>query len=157
MPESITTRSAGVEDIRAMWEIDRKCFKPSVAYTVDVFYYHLLISRDPAFVALDDGETVVGFVLTSKKARGVEQIVTIDILQEWRRMGIGARLMALAEQALARRGAISFELQVASDNKPAIEFYRKLGYRKQRLLKHYYGRDENAYLYVKKAIRETLW
>lgn len=151
LPESITTRSALVEDIQAMWEIDQRCFEPGVSYTIDVFYYHLLINRYPAFVALGDGKTVVGFVLTSKKERGVGQIVTIGILQVWRRMGIGARLMALAEQTLTRGGVISFELQVAADNKAAVEFYRKLGYRKQRLLKHYYSKCKNGYLYIKKT------
>lgn len=154
-PKPITTRSAVVEDIRAMWEIDQKCFEPGVSYTVDVFYYHLFVNCDPAFVALDGGEKVVGFVLTSKKARGRGQIVTIDVLQEWRRGGIGAELMALAERALALDGASSCEIQVAVDNKPAIEFYRKLDYRKRRLLKHYYGREKHAYLYVKNAIGET--
>lgn len=154
--ESITTRSAVVEDIRAMWEIDQKCFEPCVAYAIDVFYYHLLATGDPAFVALDNSETVVGFILTSKKARGRGQIVTIDVLQGWRRVGIGAKLMALAERALFLRGVTSLELQVAADNKAAIEFYSKLDYRRKRLLKHYYGSGKNAYLYVKNAIRETL-
>ncbi|GMT41727.1 MAG: ribosomal-protein-alanine N-acetyltransferase RimI [bacterium] len=148
--DSITIRRAEVDDIQAMWEIDRECFEPGVAYSIDIFYYYLLIDREPAFAALDGGK-LAGFVLTSKTEQTAGQIITIDILPKWRRAGIGSKLMAVSEEALVQRGATVINLQVAADNGAAIEFYKKLGYRKENFIKNYYGNGKDAYLFIKKT------
>ncbi len=144
----INIRPATLGDAQRMWDIDQTCFEPGVAYPMDIFYYHLLITRDPSFVAVDEGE-IIGFVLTSKNGRTRGLLVTIDILTGWRRQSIGTRLMELAERAQRRRGCRSIQLQVAVENVPAIEFYTKLGYRKKRLLRDYYGSGKNGYLFSK--------
>lgn len=148
MDKEIAIRPATERDIVAMWDIDQLCFEPGIAYPVDVFYYHLLVLRDPCFVAVR-GDAVAGFVLTSteKKAEGL--IVTIDVLPEFRGRGLGKRLMAVAEEALAKRGAKKIVLQTAIENATAISFYEKLGYQKGRLLKNYYAPGLHAFQYSK--------
>ena len=144
----ISIRAGRPGDAARMWEIDQACFEPGVAYPMDIFYYHLMITRDPSFVALDDGE-IIGFVLTAKAGRSKGIIVTIDILDGWRRQGMGARLMTFAENSFKRRGCGSVQLQVAVDNNAAIGFYEKMGYKKKKLLRDYYGPGKNGRLFSK--------
>ncbi|MBI5636397.1 MAG: GNAT family N-acetyltransferase [Nitrospinae bacterium] len=142
----IIIRPAISADIKRMWEIDQICFDPDIAYPIDFIYYHLLVLRDPAFCAFD-GEAMVGFVLTAMEKRGEGSIVTIDILGPYRRRGLGGRLIGMAEQALAARGARKAVLQVAVENEAAIAFYEKHGYMRGRLLKNYYGKKKDAWRY----------
>ena len=143
IPEDVTFRTAGVPDAQFMWEIDQACFEPDVAYTPDIFYYHLLVTEDAAFVAESGGE-VVGFVMTAIGGSGRGIIVTIDVLPKWRKKGIGTRLMSLAEDELRRRACRTVELEVSVDNKRAGRFYERLGYVKKRLLRDYYGKGRDA-------------
>ena len=146
---SVSIRPAVSADAKRMWEIDQLCFDPDIAYPMDFIYYHLLVLRDPAFCAFD-GETMAGFVLTALEKRGGGCIVTIDIMEPYRRRGLGARLIGLAEQALTGRGARKIVLQVAVENEAAIAFYEKNGYVRGRQLKNYYGKKKDAWRYEKR-------
>lgn len=140
----IIIRPAGSGDTKRMWEIDQLCFDPDIAYPIDFIYYHLLVLRDPAFCAWD-GQTMVGFVLTAMEKRREGSIVTIDLIDPYRRRGLGSQLIGMAERALAGRGARKIVLQVAVENESAIAFYEKHGYARGRLLKNYYGKKKDAW------------
>lgn len=140
----IIIRPAASGDTKRMWEIDQLCFDPDIAYPMDFIYYHLLVLRDPAFCAWD-GDTMVGFVLTAMEERREGSIVTIDLIDQYRRRGIGSQLIGMAERALAARGARKIVLQVAVENESAIGFYEKHGYARGRLLKSYYGKKKDAW------------
>lgn len=144
----IIIRPAASGDAKRMWEIDQICFDPDIAYPIDFIYYHLLVLRDPAFCVWD-GETMVGFVLTAIEKRGEGCIVTIDLLERYRRRGLGSQLIGMAERALAGRKVRKIVLQVAVENESAIAFYEKHGYARGRLLKNYYGKKKDAWRYEK--------
>ncbi len=144
----IVIRSAASGDAKRMWEIDQVCFDPDIAYPIDFIYYHLLVLRDPAFCVWD-GETMIGFVLTAIEKGGEGCIVTIDLLEQYRRQGLGSRLIGMAEQALAGRKVRKIVLQVAVENENAIAFYEKHGYTRGRFLKSYYGKKKDAWRYEK--------
>jgi ribosomal protein S18 acetylase RimI-like enzyme len=55
-------------------------------------------------------------------------LYSVGVHPEARRTGIGARLVAEAERALAARGCPKVNLQVLADNPAAAEFWRRLGY-----------------------------
>ncbi len=147
----IIIRPASSGDAQRMWEIDQICFDPAIAYPIDFIYYHLLVLRDPAFCAWD-GETMTGFVLTSLEKRREGCVVTLDLLEPYRRRGLGSRLIVMAERALAARGAQKIVLQAAVENQSAIAFYEKQGYVRGRLLKSYYGKNKDAWRYEKRVI-----
>ena len=146
--EKIIFRPGTIEDAERMWEIDQACFDPGISYPIEIFYYHLLINRDPSFVAIDE-DRIIGFILTSKAARSTSLLVTIDIMEGWRRQRLGAKLMELAEKAQKKRGCRIVTLQVDVGNKGAIGFYDKMGYTKKKQLRNYYGPGRDAFLYSK--------
>ncbi|WP_344615897.1 GNAT family N-acetyltransferase [Dactylosporangium salmoneum] len=54
----------------------------------------------------------------------------LEVHPEWRKRGVGSRLLREAEARLAGRGFRRVALGVAPDNFPAISLYRKQGYEK---------------------------
>jgi RimJ/RimL family protein N-acetyltransferase len=85
----------------------------------------------PAFAALERGE-VVGWcdiqrmTLPTFAHRGT---VGIGVVAERRRRGVGFRLLEAAVTDAFRRGLlVRVELQVRTDNKPAIALYEKIGF-----------------------------
>jgi len=146
--KNISIRPGTIKDAGRMWDIDQACFEPGISYTIEIFYYHLLINRDPSFVAVDDGR-IIGFILTSKTAKATGLLVTIDIMEGWRRRGFGTKLLEIAEQAQKKRGCRTIKLQVGVENQAAIRFYAEMGYAKKKHLRSYYGPGRDAFLYSK--------
>ena len=147
----VTFRPAQAEDINKMWGIDQLCFDSDLAYPADVFYFHLLVNKDSAFVAQDGRGEIIGFVMTAMEDRLAGTIVTIDIVERWRGRGVGTRLMAIAESALSGRGAKKITLQSPVDNQVAIRFYEKLGYVNKKRLRDYYVSGRDAFLFEKRG------
>jgi ribosomal protein S18 acetylase RimI-like enzyme len=52
----------------------------------------------------------------------------LAVLQDWSRRGIGARLLAAAEQQARQHGYLRVTLHVAQGNEPALAFYAHEGY-----------------------------
>ncbi|HEY7679017.1 MAG TPA: GNAT family N-acetyltransferase, partial [Terriglobia bacterium] len=100
-------------------------------------------------VVAEQDEEVVAFVLVSRRRRLLGHIITIDVHPEFRRRGIGAHLMEMAEQRLRKEGATRVVLEVATHNQPALAFYGARGFVQQRVLPRYYRDGSDAYLMEK--------
>ena len=91
-------------------------------------------SRYRTFVA-DSGGDVVGFVTTVQTLalnmpNGYTKINGLAVLPEYRRRGIGKRLMERVEQLGAERGVSFIGLASGFNRTEAHEFYERLGYEK---------------------------
>jgi ribosomal protein S18 acetylase RimI-like enzyme len=66
------------------------------------------------------------------------EVDELAVLPDYRRLGIGRRLMQAAEEIAAQRGIPAVELHVWEDNQLARAFYDRLGYRtiRRRLIRH---------------------
>jgi ribosomal-protein-alanine N-acetyltransferase len=60
-------------------------------------------------------------------------------LPNFRRQGIGEKLLREIEEIFRQKKVKASALEVREDNVPAIALYRKLGYDKIGRLKNYYG------------------
>ena len=82
------------------------------------------------FVALDgarDDAHIIGTIMAGYDGhRG--WIYSLAVTPERRRNGIGAQLLAAAEQALISRGCLKINLQILSSNGATRGFYEKHGY-----------------------------
>ena len=83
-------------------------------------------SPDLFFVAARDGAPVATCMAGYDGHRG--WIYYLAVLPELQRQGIAAHLVAMAETGLARLGCPKIDLMVRDDNRPAIDFYQRLGY-----------------------------
>lgn len=109
-----------------------------------------------AFLVAVIGDSIVGYVMSRVEwglghiYRGIIKkghIVSIAVLPEYRRMGIGSTLLERAMEALRETyGCKEVYLEVRVSNVPAISLYYKYGYRKVKVLESYYLDGEDAYL-----------
>lgn len=143
-----------VQIMRARWrdawalrDLDRRCFNVIDAY--DWFTY-LNLCAWPGLVALKAmvDDQIIGFIAGDPRSRaGQVIIVTVSVDPQWRRRGIGERLMRMCE---AHFDGASFQLMVRTSNTAAIHLYEKLGYEIVERVPKYY-RNEDGYSMFKAA------
>jgi ribosomal protein S18 acetylase RimI-like enzyme len=90
-------------------------------------------------VARDDEDAIVGFVTFEISGGAYEQDVKRGVVRNLyvvparRDEGIGSDLLAVAETALAERGADVVALEAMADNEAGRRFYRRHGYDSHRV------------------------
>jgi len=74
------------------------------------------------------GYLIAVYVLSIEHQGLTAEIDEFFVLPQARTQGIGAQLLAAAERALAARGCVRLQLQLAVDNAAARSFYARRGY-----------------------------
>lgn len=125
----------------------------------DVFYYDLLDSFPDGFLVAETAGTVVGYLMLRvefgfSNIRGFSltkkaHVVSVAVLKEHQRKGLGWALMEEGHKAGAAKGCKEVFLEVRVGNTPAIDLYKKLGYSTAQRLYSYYRDGENAFLMTK--------
>lgn len=135
-------------DLPTLSEIDQKCFPPGVSYSRQELAAYIAHRSARTWVAEDQG-SIVGFVVASRDPVRVGHIITIDVLEGFRRQGTGTRLMDVAEDWARKAGLQLIYLETAEDNLAAHRFYEARGYRKVDKVERYYGNGQAAWVMVK--------
>lgn len=138
-------------DFEDLYRIDSACFEREISYSRRELNHYISQRGSLTLVAEDQGKPI-GFIIVRREAGRCGHVITIDILPEHRRQGIGSRLMAEAESWLARRGARAVYLETAADNLAAIDFYRKLGYLEAGRISGYYQGRRDALRMAKQLV-----
>ena len=129
-------------DFDTLWQIDQVCFPPGIAYTqMDLTGFvtrRKAITRVAEFHDEESGARGIAGFAVAQPIRNIGRIMTLDILPEARRFGLGSRLMEDCEARLRAAGCQQVFLETAVDNEGAIGLYRKLGYQIVRTLPLYY-------------------
>ncbi len=140
-------RSYREEDLQRLHEIDCLCFPPGIAYSRAELRFYLSHRDAVSRVAELDG-AIVGFAVGRILGRRAAHVVTLDVVPEARRRGIGSALMKTLHEEFARHGAAVSILEVSVENRAALAFYAGMGYRREALLPGYYGGLLDAYRMV---------
>jgi ribosomal-protein-alanine N-acetyltransferase len=141
---SVSFREYEERDFPFLCRLDTICFAPGIAYEAEEIAAALMQPTTFAIVA-EKGDEIIAFILAGADRGGGGHIITIDVHPEWRSRGVGMQLMAKAEVRLAQQLARRVVLEVSVANAPAIAFYQRLGYSRERLLRHYYRDGSDAY------------
>ena len=80
-----------------------------------------------AWIVAVDGDRVVGYV-GSQAVPPEADVMNLAVLPDYRRQGIGQRLIDLLIERLHADGISSLTLEVRVSNQPAISLYEKLGF-----------------------------
>lgn len=150
-PATVTIRPAHPQDFEELWRIDQECFEPGIAYSrFELAHY---MRRRGAFTLLAEQSpgSVAGFIVAETRA-AVGHIITLDVLAKARRMGLGSRLMAEAEEKLRTAGCSGAYLETAVDNVPAITFYKRQGYSVLKTIPRYYKGRLDALVMGKRLV-----
>jgi ribosomal protein S18 acetylase RimI-like enzyme len=87
-----------------------------------------------SFVARDrNSHQIVGVLLCSRVKDDVGHITQVCLLPEMRRHGIGERLIAATAASLKKRGFNTLSLTVTEANARAVDLYKRLGFRSERI------------------------
>jgi ribosomal-protein-alanine N-acetyltransferase len=142
--QPVTIRPFRAVDFDRLWEIDQLCFPPGIAYTqMDLSGFMMqrnaitLVAEIEATQYDASTDNILGFAV-AQPIRKVGRILTLDILPEARRLGLGSRLMKESEDRLLQVGCSEVYLETAVNNEVALRLYHKLGYRVIRTLPDYY-------------------
>ena len=140
-------RAARIDDLDAIAAIDAVCFPPEIAYPRE-FLQQLLCSPTSVPRVAERAGVPVGFAILEMRKQGlhlVGELVTIDVLAEVRRTGVGQSLHAALERAAQQRRARKIRLQVSVENEAAMRFYQRLGYRTRGRIPRYYNNSIDAW------------
>jgi [ribosomal protein S18]-alanine N-acetyltransferase len=161
-----TLRDFQSNDLEVLWRIDQECFPPGIAYSkAELSAY---IDSPAAFAIVAEvaskelktsqpihgtepalSSPIAGFIVAEANRRGLGQIITIDVLPEGRRSGIGFALLTAAEERLRRAQCERVRLEAAVDNVVALSFYKRHGYAVVKTIRGYYSDGGDAYLLAK--------
>ena len=96
-----------------------------------------------------EGEKVAGYV-GSQSVMGESDMMNVAVHPDFRRQGIGERLILDLIDQLNQRGNHSLTLEVRASNVSAIALYRKLGFVQVGLRKNYYRNPKEDALILRK-------
>jgi [ribosomal protein S18]-alanine N-acetyltransferase len=154
MKSEIVLRDYRRTDLDAMFRLDRDCF--SAEFRFDRESIRVFAEEQGAVVRVAEkvGAEIVGFVIVhvERVAEGWRgYVVTLDVGAECRGQGVARGLMEEAETRIAAAGAQSIELHVFTENKGAIRFYERSGYKRIAVSPGFYGKAGlDAFVFRKK-------
>jgi ribosomal-protein-alanine N-acetyltransferase len=126
------------EDLETLYGIDQACFAPGISYSRQALSEFIGNRRSRTWVAEEKG-AVVGFLIAERQAHKAAHIVTIDVVESWRRQSVGSLLMDAAEDWAREQKLELVYLEAAENNAPARGFYEARGYRKVDHVPNYYA------------------
>ncbi len=136
----LTFRPAGLDDIPAIAELLGMLFADEQDFAPDPAKQHraltLFLEAGKGIIYLAEcGGRCAGVVIASLGISTAEggwsgDIDDIVVHPDFRRLGIGEQLLAMAEEWCYRHGAVRMRLYCDDQNHAAMAFYRKHGWQK---------------------------
>jgi ribosomal-protein-alanine N-acetyltransferase len=136
------------DDLETLYKIDQACFAPGISYPREELRGFISQRQSRTWVAEESGETI-GFLIVERQAQKVAHIVTIDVVDRWRRRRVGSSLMDAAEHWAREQRLLFIYLETAENNAAAQGFYEARGYRKVDRVENYYSDGTSAWVMLK--------
>lgn len=103
----------------------------------------------------ESAQGILGFIVAEAQ-RKTGHIITIDVVAEARRGGVGSALLRAAEDRLLRVGAALVALETPVNNEAAIRFYKQKGYFVEKTVPGYYSGQLDALVMTKELARPVV-
>ena len=144
-------------DLEKVLDINSKCLPEN--YTSS-FFMQLYKSHPETFLVAETRQVLIGYIMCRVETSFSEinrfrlakkgHVVSVAVLPEHRRNGIGVALMLRAVKAMEAYGCSESYLEVRVSNNSAIAMYEKLGYRILKRIAGYYFDGEEACVLARK-------
>ncbi len=148
----IRIRRFSFPDLKAVREIERISF-PHHQASSENYYQNLYQTYPQGFIIAQQGEKIVGYAISQIRnrvpAKRVGEIISIAVAPDWRRKGNGRQLMKFLLNDFQKEKIKLVSLHVRENNKVAILFFDKLGFKITKKIKNYYRNDDKAFLMEK--------
>jgi len=152
-PPSATIRQAVRADLLAVFQIEQASFPQPWPFSA--FEQFL---ETPGFLVAETGSAdsghghvdrsgIVGYIVADaipNHGTPIGHVKDLAVHPDFRRQGIGKRLLGRALTVLDSRGVDSVKLEVRANNDGAHDLYRSFGFEHCRTIPNYYDNGEDA-------------
>ncbi len=133
-------RKARVQDLESIYAIEVSSFPdPYPKGLLKAFFF-----MPGAYLLAVEGDKAIGYAIGIIRHGTVGHIVSIAVLGEHQRQGVGMSLLERLGEDLAALGAEELRLEVRPSNDKAIRLYSAAGFKEQEIIKKYYADGESA-------------
>lgn len=155
---NLIIRHMKLDDIERVHHIDQLSFSlpwPISSYHYELTENHASIAHVAELINNHENSTIIAMIVTWIIVDEAH-IATIAVHPDYRRMGIGARLLAESLQEAINRGARMATLEVRQSNVAAISMYDQLGFIVTgRRSRYYQDTHEDAYIMTNNNLNEA--
>jgi [ribosomal protein S18]-alanine N-acetyltransferase len=141
-------------DFETLFTIDQACYPRGIAYSRRTLRELLSEPGAECVVAEIGAENVLAGFLIAESEGDRGHIVTLDVVEEHRRFGIGTVLLDAAERRLQSIGVRNVFLETATNNTAGVAFWKRHGYHTVGLAPRYYLGRVDAHL-MRKDLTEA--
>jgi ribosomal-protein-alanine N-acetyltransferase len=134
-------------NLNEILEIEKNAFEKKEVFPKE-YFLELSKKWPEGFLMAKLGEEIVGYAI-GEKSKDSGLIVSVAVKKEWRRRGIGRKLIEKLLENFKKEGMKIVFLHVREENRDAINFYQALGFKIIELVENYYSNGEDAYLMEK--------
>lgn len=134
-PPTVVVGTMRRRHLRGVLQIEQQVYPQP--WSLGLFLSELTQRSTRIYLVARVAHRVVGY-LGMFRSLDDAHVTTIAVDPEWRRRGVGSRLMAAAARAAAGRGYRNVTLEVRVSNKPAQEMYRRFGFAPAGIRRAYY-------------------
>lgn len=153
---SILIRRCTINDLEGVIEVNEKELPEDYPY----FFYKSILDDYPEsfLVACNSHGNILGYImwrvekLPSKynlEFTNKGHLVSIAVLKDYRKLGIAKSLLKKSMNEIIKYNIDEFVLEVRVSNYPAINLYKKFGFKTHSIKRNYYRDQENAYYMIK--------
>jgi len=147
-----TIRNAVKGDLEALLALEDKAFKTD-RFKRAQFRYLLNKGKASVYILEYDRKIAGMAIMLWRKRVTVGRLYDIIIDPEYQGRGLAKILLEKCEQSAVKRKLRAVSLEVRTDNKPAIVFYEKHGYRTVETIDDYYSDHSPAFKMIKELNR----
>ncbi|HUF87821.1 MAG TPA: peptidase C39 family protein [Thermohalobaculum sp.] len=134
---ALTIRAAGPDDLAPLIAIENAVFTSDRISRRS--FRHFLASPRAILRVAEIGGAVAGYHLVLfRRGTAAARLYSLAVAPRWQRHGLGARLLANAEEAAFEADRAVLRLEVEAGNAAALALYRSAGYRVVAKLAAYY-------------------
>jgi ribosomal-protein-alanine N-acetyltransferase len=154
---TFTLRQFEPRDLEKVIQINRVCLPENYSA---LFFMDLYERYPKTFIIAEQEANTVGYIMcrmetgfTSFGIFGISKkghVVSIAVLPACRYKGVGSALMKDAMKKMLEYKARECFLEVRASNTPAVDMYKKLGFKVVRTKQGYYADGEDAYVMANK-------
>ncbi|MBW4936244.1 ribosomal protein S18-alanine N-acetyltransferase [Marinobacter sp. F4206] len=148
---NLLLRQGKPTDLNDLVQLENQCFTDD-RISRRSFRRFLEMPRDRLIVATLDDELVGYCLVLMNAATRLARIYSIAVSPKARGRGAGEKLVREAEREAANTGRIVMRLEVREDNHPAINLYKRLGYRQFGTYRDYYEDHGNALRFERRIL-----
>ena len=127
-------------DVKRVLEIEIASFSDPYPANILVDIYNL----GAGFLVAQENNRVVGYIIFWIKFEDEGHIISIAVDKNYRRMEVGSKLVETSLNIFKKYNVKRIKLEVRVGNKGARKFYRKMGFKEEKIVEDYYEDNEDA-------------